>query len=142
MVSFLPASHHGKTPGLRIVETAGSRLYNQAMTSKRKNASDLLSPELVEELARPSDFRYGQAIFDRHGVEFIEFTDSKIEAWVGGLDGSVAEGGGQRRRTQLFVAPKGLAWHCAGNPRNHQIFCKHCVALALAILERFVLHDR
>jgi|GEM_PF-3365022 len=27
-----------------------------------------------------------------------------------------------------------LKWHCAGSPKNHQIFCKHCVALALASL--------
>jgi hypothetical protein len=54
-----------------------------------------------------------------------------VEAWVGGLDGSVAEGGSQRRRTQLHTTSKGLAWHCAGNSKNHQIFCKHCVALAI-----------
>jgi len=105
---------------------------------KRKQATlrNLLSLEIIGELARPSDIRYGSAIHDRGGVEFIEYGPSKVEGWVGGLDGSVAEGGSQRRRTQLFVTPKGLGWHCAGNPRNHQIFCKHCVALAMAILRR------
>ena len=106
------------------------------MAGKTKSVSDLLSSELIRELSLPSNLRYGQAIFDRDAVEFIESTDSKIEAWVGGLDGSVAEGGGQRRRTQLFSTPEGLAWHCAGNPKDHQIFCKHCVALALAVLDR------
>ena len=98
--------------------------------------SDLLSTGLVRELATPSNLRYGEAIFRRGGVEIIEYAASKIEAWVGGLDGSVAEGGGQRRRTQLFSEPEGLAWHCAGNPKDHDIFCKHCVALALAVLNR------
>lgn len=106
------------------------------MPDQQKTVADLLSPEIIQELARPSDLRYGQAIHDRDGVEFIEFKPSQVEAWVGGLDGRVAEGGSQRRRTQLFATPEGLTWHCAGNPKNHQIFCKHCVALALAILEK------
>lgn len=91
----------------------------------------LMSPE---SLARPSDFRYGKAIFQRGGVEFIEHSATRVEAWVGGLEGSVVEGGSQRRRTQLFTERGELAWHCAGNPKTHQVFCKHCVALALAIL--------
>ena len=106
------------------------------MRRKQKSIPDLLSLEIVRELARPSDLRYGQAIHRRKGVEFIEYGPSRIEGWIGGLDGSVAEGGSQRRRTRLFVTAEGLAWHCAGNPRNHQVFCKHCVALALAVLER------
>jgi uncharacterized Zn finger protein len=61
---------------------------------------------------------------------------AEVTAWVGGLKGSVAEGGGQRRRARLFVRRGALAWTCAGNPKNHQVFCKHCVALALAILKR------
>jgi uncharacterized Zn finger protein len=91
--------------------------------------------EIIRELARPSNVRYGSAIHARGGVEFTLRAKTKIEAWVGGLRGSVAEGGSQRRRTQLRVTAKGLAWHCTGNPKNHQVFCKHCVALALAILE-------
>ena len=106
------------------------------MDNQDKTVADLLRPEIIQELARPSDFRYGQAIHNRGGVTFIEWTPSQIEAWVGGLDGKVAEGGSQRRRTQLFATPEGLRWHCAGNPKNHQIFCKHCVALALTILEK------
>lgn len=98
--------------------------------------ADLLSLEIIQEIARPSDLRYGQAIHDRGGIKFIAFTPTLVEAWVGGLDGKVAEGGSQRRRTQLFATSEGLTWHCAGNPKNHQIFCKHCVALALTILEQ------
>jgi uncharacterized Zn finger protein len=106
------------------------------MPEQQPTVADLLSPARIRELARPADFRYGQAIHDRGGVVFIEFQPSQVEAWVGGLDGTVVEGGSQRRRTQLFATPEGLRWHCAGNPKNHQIFCKHCVALALTILEQ------
>ena len=92
-----------------------------------------LGPGVIERLALPSNVRYGTAIFTRGGVEFIAREATVVEAWVGGLDGTVAEGAGQRRRTTLTVGPEGLEWHCAGNPKNHQIFCKHCVALALAL---------
>ncbi len=106
------------------------------MPHQQNSVADLLSDERIQELALPSNMRYGKAIHDRGGVEFIENNPARVEAWVGGLDGSVAEGGGQRRRTQLFATDEGLQWHCAGNPKNHQIFCKHCVALALTILDR------
>lgn len=96
----------------------------------------LLSADAIRDLALPSNLRYGTAIHERGGVEFISDDLLEVSAWVGGLKGSVAEGGSQRRRTRLFVAPDGLGWHCSGNPKKHQIFCKHCVALALAILAR------
>lgn len=98
--------------------------------------TELLNLDTIKQLSLPSNFKYGQAIHKRGAVELIELTPSKAEAWVGGLDGTVAEGAGSRRRTQLFATPEGLSWHCAGNPKNHQIFCKHCVALALAIQDR------
>jgi hypothetical protein len=101
-----------------------------------QSVADLLNQEPIQNLALPSNFRYGRAIHDRGGVEFIENGPACAEAWVGGLDGSVAEGGSQRRRTRLFAADGKLKWHCAGNPKNHQIFCKHCVALALTILDK------
>ncbi len=104
--------------------------------SKQKSVRELLSSIVIQQLALPSNLRYGTAIYERGAVEFIENMPEKVEAWVGGLDGSVAEGGGSRRRTQLFFTNEGLAWHCAGNPKNHQIFCKHCVALALAIINK------
>lgn len=104
--------------------------------SKQKPVGELIDPVVIQHLALPSNLRYGTAIYERGAVEFIENTSEKIEAWVGGLSGSVAEGGGSRRRTQLFATDEGLAWHCAGNPKDHQIFCKHCVALALATINK------
>jgi uncharacterized Zn finger protein len=97
--------------------------------------AELLGGGNVRRLALPSNFRYGQAIFRRGGVEFMVLSSSKVEGWVGGLGGSVDEGGGQRRRVELAATRQGLKWHCTGNPRNHQMFCKHCVALALATLK-------
>lgn len=99
-----------------------------------QNLSDLLSLEEIKRLSLPSNFTYGEAICSRGAVEFIHKESSEIEAWVGGLDGTITEGAGSRRRTRLYASPKGLAWHCSGNPKNHDIFCKHCVALALALL--------
>ena len=94
----------------------------------------LLSLSEIKRLALPSNFKYGEAIFRRGAVKFIRNKATEAEAWVGGLDGAVIEGGGTRRRNQLFATKEGLSWHCAGNPKDHDIFCKHCVALALAIL--------
>lgn len=98
--------------------------------------TDLLNNESIDNLAIPSNIRRGRAIFERGGVEIIEQTDTKIDAWAGGLDGPGIEGGSQRRRLQLIVDDEGkLAWHCAGNPKNHQIFCKHCVAVSLFAID-------
>ncbi len=94
---------------------------------------ELLHEEVLEQIALPSNLRYGRAIYKRGGVEIIVQKPKKVEAWVGGLKGSSIEGGGQRRRVTFSTGAKGLTWHCAGNPKNHQIFCKHCVALALSL---------
>jgi hypothetical protein len=94
---------------------------------------DQLKSDAVQRLALPSNFRYGTAIYERGGVEFISDMPHRVEGWAGGLDGSVTEGGGNRRRVWLEATDKGLIWHCTGNPKDHDIFCKHCVALALAI---------
>lgn len=106
------------------------------MKTQPPTLARLLTPAEIERNATPANLRYGRAIHRRGGVEFIERTPRQVIAWVGGLEGSVAEGGSQRRRTQLSSTAAGLRWHCAGNAKHHQIFCKHCVALALAIKHR------
>jgi uncharacterized Zn finger protein len=105
------------------------------MGKTSESLRSLLSVALIRDLALPSNLRYGTAIFERGGVELITDTATEVIARVGGLKGSVAEGGSQRRRTRLFVTTDGLGWNCTGNPRKHQIFCKHCVALAMFILK-------
>jgi uncharacterized Zn finger protein len=96
--------------------------------------SNVLSVEAIKKLSIPSNFKYGEAIYKRGGVEYIDFQPTRVEAWVGGLSGHSAGGGGQRRRVELKVSEEGLVWHCTGNPKKHDIFCKHCVALALTLI--------
>jgi hypothetical protein len=110
--------------------------YTIIVKNQPKPIADLIGPDDIEHLALRSNLRYGQAIYKRGGVEFIKFTPLEVEGWVGGLNGSVAEGGSQRRRTQLNSTLEGLKWNCTGNPKNHQIFCKHCVALAMAVRDK------
>ncbi len=87
-------------------------------------------------MAIPSNVTYGKAIYERRAVEIIDESDREVEAWAGGLDGSVKKGGGSRRRVQLALKKGGLWWHCAGNPKDHDIFCKHCVAVTLFLQNR------
>ncbi len=111
------------------------RLHRTEVLIPMADLIDLLDTGVIKQLSIPSNFKYGKAIHQRGGIEFIKYEAQEVEAWVGGLDGKVVEGAGSRRRTQLFVTKEGLAWHCTGNPKSHDIFCKHCVALALAILD-------
>jgi uncharacterized Zn finger protein len=82
-------------------------------------------------LTVPSHINYGTAISDRNAVEIIPEDDDTVEAWAGGLAGKVIEGGGTRRRVRLSLNKNDLNWHCTGNPKTHDVFCKHCVAVAL-----------
>lgn len=52
----------------------------------------------ISGVAIPSNVRYGTAIFERGGVELTLESDKRIEAVVGGLEGSSAEGGGGKRK--------------------------------------------
>jgi uncharacterized Zn finger protein len=100
-----------------------------------RSVAELVGGDAIARLALPSNLRYGRAIYRRGGVHFTDVNRLKVEGWVGDLQGSVSEGGSQRRRVKLVSTPRGLGWRCTGNPKNHQVFCKHCVALALATLE-------
>jgi uncharacterized Zn finger protein len=94
---------------------------------------DLLTEEFLNSNTIPSNIKYGTEIYQRGGVAFIDKDVHEVEAWVGGLSGTVVEGAGSRRRVKLSVLEGSLRWTCTGNPKKHQIFCKHCVALALAL---------
>src|SRR4051812_4564675 len=96
--------------------------------------TQLLSQAFIKENAIPSNIVYGRAIYKRGAVKIIESGRSRVEAWVGGLNGKVVEGGGSKRRVEFIASKAELKWNCAGNPKDHQIFCKHCVALALKLL--------
>jgi len=94
---------------------------------------DYLAKTDLSVLAIPSNIVYGRPIFERGAVEIIDTSDNRIEAWSGGLDGTLKQGAGRRRRVQLWLDGDDLCWHCTGNPKNHDIFCKHCVAVALFV---------
>ncbi len=93
----------------------------------------LLTEEFMEENTIPSNINYGSAIYGRGGIEYIKDKPGHIEAWVGGLGGTIKQGAGSRRRVTFTIQDDEMHWICTGNPKNRQIFCKHCVALALAI---------
>ncbi len=97
------------------------------------NIKAFLTQKFIEKNSLPSNFAYGKAIYDRDGVEFIEQKADIIEAWSGGLGGTIKEGAGSRRRVTFTIKKESLHWNCTGNPKSHQIFCKHCVSVALAI---------
>ncbi len=85
-------------------------------------------------LAIPSNIAYGTAIYERGAVEVIAQEASMIEAWAGGLSGAVGEGGGGKRHVWMEISSDQHSWHCSGNPKTHDIFCKHCVAVALFLV--------
>lgn len=95
-----------------------------------KSVKQLLKDTSVEKLAIPSNIEYGKEIFKRGGVEIILNTNVEVEAWVGGLSGNSKSGGGTRRHVWFYSKQSQFSWHCSGNPKDHDIFCKHCVALA------------
>lgn len=104
--------------------------------NKHSTIVKLLSQKFIEQNAIPSNITYGNAIYNRGAVNIIESTDVRVEAWVGGLDGRVIEGGGSRRRVEFIASKAGLEWNCTGNPKTHQIFCKHCIALSMELLKK------
>ena len=83
----------------------------------------------------PSNVSYGSVIFERNAVEILSDDEDILQAWVGGLSGAAKEGGGFRRKVTFQLEDGVLGTHCMCNPKKHQIFCKHCVALALKIME-------
>lgn len=100
---------------------------NQTMAS-------FLTDDFMTKEALPSNLVYGRAIFERGATEFIKREPDEIEGWAGGLAGTMREGGGSRRRVTFTLVDGKLHWNCTGNPKHDQIFCKHCVALAMAVV--------
>ena len=104
--------------------------------SEHHRIADYITQDVLEELSLPSNLNHGNAIFLSGGVQFIERGDLRCEAWVGGKLTELSSSLTQRRRTTLFIdVDERLAWRCTCNSKKSQIFCKHCVALSLALLE-------
>jgi len=100
-----------------------------------KSVSQLLIDTSIEELSIRSNIEYGKEIFKRGGVKIVLSTNTKVEAWVGGLSGDSKSGGGTRRHVWFYSKKSQFSWHCSGNPKDNDIFCKHCVALAYSLLK-------
>ncbi len=102
--------------------------------SEQYRIADFITQEALEALSLPSNLNYGNEIFLGGGVQFIEQGELRSEAWVGGKLSGLSSTSTQRRRTILFIdAHERLAWRCTCNSKDRQIFCKHCVALSLAL---------
>ena len=96
----------------------------------------ILKKTSLENLALASNINYGRAIYERGGVEIVKMDEHEVEAWAGGLKGDVRSGGGSKRHVWLRVKDDKIVSRCTGNPKNHDIFCKHCVAVSLKVLSK------
>lgn len=92
--------------------------------------ADLTRPDALKTLATPANVRLGQAIVDQQGVAFVTFDPARITAKVGAVPAA-----DQRRTVELTAEPSGLRWSCTCS-RRPDLFCKHCVATALALGSR------
>jgi uncharacterized Zn finger protein len=85
---------------------------------------DSLGIGFITRLATPSNIRLGEEIFKSGGVEILSADDNRAEAKVSG---------GQTRRTMIVISEDGLNWKCSCLGKPTTVFCKHCVALAMAV---------
>jgi hypothetical protein len=108
--------------------------YNRYMAQE---LTKLITTGTLEQLAKPAVYKYGTAIYRRGGTK-VESSDARhAHGWAGGLDGGVTEGGSARRQVSLTATDKGLSWTCTCHSKSREhIFCKHCVALALAVAKK------
>lgn len=97
------------------------------MSNSVESLSGYLSLEYIRSLATSSNLRLGREIVKSHGVEFMELGPylvvARVQPW-----------GGVRRTTELRATEEGLAWKCTCT--GTRLFCKHCVAAALAAREK------
>ncbi|MBP1919835.1 SWIM zinc finger family protein [Youngiibacter multivorans] len=87
---------------------------------------DSLGNDLISRLATPSNIRLGEEIFKSGGVEILSCDDNKATAKVSG---------GQTKMTEIEGTEDMTMWKCSCLGKRTTIFCKHCVALAIAFVE-------
>lgn len=85
---------------------------------------DLLGNDILKELATPSNLRLGEDIFKTGGVKLMLLDEKHAIAKVSG---------GQNRKTELEAEDDRLTWKCSCLGKRSYVFCKHCVALVMAI---------
>jgi uncharacterized Zn finger protein len=89
------------------------------------SVADLVEPEALARLATPANLRLGHEIVDQGGVELVRFEPLRVSGKVGAVAAA-----SQRRTVELVSGSGGLEWSCACT-RRRELFCKHCVAIAL-----------
>ncbi len=90
------------------------------------SVADLVEPSAIERLAIPSNIRLGRELAARGAVEFLEFGPLAVKAKVRI---------NQTRTVELRSQKGKLAWRCTCSS-HADVFCKHCVAVALVTWEK------
>jgi uncharacterized Zn finger protein len=89
--------------------------------------ADLVTDDHITRLATPANLRLGRKVVEEGGVELVDVGPARITARVGGTATAP-----QRRTVGLAAEAGTLDWSCSCT-RNRALFCKHCVAAALAL---------
>lgn len=95
-----------------------------------KPVKNLISLELLKELASRSNFRYGQDIAENGTITYDMENAFHVIAHV-------VFRGGQARTVDVLSTPKGLRFKCTCTSRK-DLFCNHCVAVGLSLLPEVV----
>jgi uncharacterized Zn finger protein len=93
-----------------------------------KTVAEYVSPEALKDLATPSDMKLGWEIAENGDVEITEFGPERVIAVVQPQEG-------QRRTVELQATENGLECRCTCSRKAR--FCKHCMATAIAVGERY-----
>jgi uncharacterized Zn finger protein len=91
--------------------------------------AERVASERLSELATPANMRLGRAVLSEGGVTIVARGAARIDAKVGGT--TSADG---RRTVVLAIDDGRLTWSCTCT-RRPELFCKHCVAAALAVAQ-------
>ncbi len=90
------------------------------------SVADLVERAAIEKLAIPSNIRLGEELAAQGAVELLK---------VGPLTVTAKVHGGQTRTVELRAGKGGLAWSCTCT-KEPDVFCKHCVAVALVTWDK------
>lgn len=69
--------------------------------------TELVGPEVIQDLATPANVQLGQALAARNEVELTTTSSGSVEGRVGGGHSRT-----QRRRVALWPGQQALAWSC------------------------------
>lgn len=87
----------------------------------------LIKPEILEELASRSNFRYGKEIFKDGEIKVIKSNVFNLVAEVRSKNKTA-------RTVSLSSTPKGLRWKCTCTGRK-DLFCNHAVAVGMFVAD-------